>query len=119
MQPQQVCPVFPRLSVPVPGQWSLKQSSVVPGSQSLCRSPLCEAVVIRPCLKWNRVCGLRRRCPYHSSWFLLPGAIRSQAEGGMSLSSKSQPGQREEGHNFHTGALSTARMSGSFLIFQL
>lgn len=31
-----------------------------------------------------------------------PGTIRSQAEGGMSLSSKSHTGQREEGEKTHT-----------------
>lgn len=39
-----------------------------------------------------------------------PGAIRSQAEGGMSLTSKSQTGQRGEKNTPHTRAHSTARM---------
>lgn len=57
------------------------------------------SAVIRWCLKRGdarrRVRGLRRRRPYHSAGIpSAPGAIRSQAEGGMPLSSKSQTGQR-------------------------
>ncbi len=70
----ELCPLCPRLSVTVTGFLSLNQSSAVPGCQSLVRSSgrpsLKQPVVIRPCLKGNaprRVCGLRRRCPYHSS----------------------------------------------------
>lgn len=58
-----------------------------------------QSVVIRPCLKGEPALCLRS--PSAMSVPLVrdscrPGAIRSQAEGGMSLSSKSQTGQRRE-----------------------
>lgn len=105
---------------PPPQRRSLSRT-VAPGSQALSLPGCCcccccwirlyvrcsdgpglsGSAVIRWCLKRGdarrRARGLRRRRPYHSAGIpSAPGAIRSQAEGGMPLSSKSQTGQRGE-----------------------